>query len=100
MRLSTNRRIPVKKAKEPANNPLQHPTPEIKKAIRDVIARKDSIARETDQIKDDVKAIAAAMGTKPAAINKIIGLIEKERTKGGVIDSERDILDFADEVSS
>lgn len=90
----------MSKTKETASNQMQRPTPEVKKAIRDILNRKASIARETDQIKDDIKAVAVAMGTKPAAVNKILGLIEKEKAKGGVIDSERDILDFADEVSS
>lgn len=90
----------MSKSKDAAPVQMQRPTPEVKKAIRDIINRKASIAREADQIKDDVKAVAVAMGAKPAAINKIISLIEKEKAKGGIIDSERDILDFADEVSS
>ncbi|MEL5850174.1 MAG: hypothetical protein U7M05_12565 [Candidatus Igneacidithiobacillus chanchocoensis] len=90
----------MSKAKETASNRMQRPTPEVKKAIRDILNRKASIAQETDQIKEDIKAVALAMGAKPAAVNKIISLIEKEKAKGGVIDSERDILDFADEVSS
>ncbi len=90
----------MKKKKDQTATQLQPPTPEIKQAIRDVLNRKAAILRETEQIKEDVKAIALAMGSKPAAVNKIIGLIEKERSKGGVIEAERDILDFADEVGA
>lgn len=51
------------------------------------------------QIKDDIKVIAEALGVKPAQINKVIALVEKERAKGGVISQEQEILDVAERVA-
>ncbi|MHB8354484.1 MAG: hypothetical protein ACYDCF_08645, partial [Burkholderiales bacterium] len=49
-------------------------------------------------VKEAVTALAERFDTKPTQLNKIIGLIEKEREKGGVLASEREILDQAEDA--
>ncbi|QQD73080.1 hypothetical protein [Acidithiobacillus ferrivorans] len=70
-----------------------------KKAIEDVINRRTAIHSMQEQIKEDIKAIAEYLDIKPAQLNKIIGLVEKERENGDVVESERDILDTVEDIA-
>lgn len=70
-----------------------------KKAIQDVIERREGANQVLAQIKEDIKAIAERLGVKPAQINKVISLVEKERGKGGVIEVERNIIDAAEDMA-
>jgi hypothetical protein len=70
-----------------------------RKAIEDVINRRTAIASMQEQLKEDVKAIAEYLDIKPAQLNKIIGLVEKERENGDVVESERDILDMVEDIA-
>ena len=70
-----------------------------KKAIEDVINRRTAIHSMQEQIKEDIKAIAEYLDIKPAQLNKIIGLVEKERENGDVVESERDILDMVEDIA-
>ncbi len=70
-----------------------------RKAIEDVINRRASIASMQEQLKEDVKAIAEYLDIKPAKLNKIISLVEKERESGDVVEEERDTLDTAADLA-
>jgi len=70
-----------------------------RKAIEDVINRRAAIASMQEQLKEDVKAIAEYLDIKPAKLNKIISLVEKERESGDVVEEERDTLDTAAELA-
>ena len=70
-----------------------------RKAIEDVINRRTAIASMQEQLKEDVKGIAEYLDIKPAQLNKIIGLVEKERENGDVVESERDILDMVEDIA-
>lgn len=70
-----------------------------KKAIQDVIERREGANQVLAQIKEDIKSIAERLGVKPAQINKVISLVEKERGKGGVIEVERNIIDAAEDMA-
>ncbi|PKY11879.1 hypothetical protein B1757_02325 [Acidithiobacillus marinus] len=70
-----------------------------RKAIEDVINRRASIASMQEQLKEDIKAIAEYLDIKPAKLNKIISLVEKERESGDVVDEERDTLDTAADLA-
>ncbi|MBU2738547.1 hypothetical protein [Acidithiobacillus concretivorus] len=70
-----------------------------RKAIEDVINRRTSIASMQEQLKEDVKAIAEYLDIKPAKLNKIISLVEKERESGDVVEEERDTLDTAADLA-
>ncbi len=72
---------------------------QVQEMLEDIINRREGIASMQAQIKDDIKAIAEALGVKPAQINKVITLVEKERAKGGVISQEQEILDVAERVA-
>jgi cytochrome c556 len=65
------------------------------RAMEDILDRQERIAAQKQQITDDIKAIAERLDEKPARIKKVITLMEKERTKSGVIESEGEILDMA-----
>jgi hypothetical protein len=67
--------------------------------IEDIINRRAGIASMQEQIKDDIKAIAERAGVKPAKINKVIVLVEKERAKGDVLEGERGIIDAAESIA-
>ena len=66
-----------------------------KQTLEDILRRRASIKEDTQQIREDIKALAKRLDAKPAVINKIITLVEKDREKGDVIDTERDIVDAA-----
>ncbi|MBU2792717.1 hypothetical protein HF669_10705 [Acidithiobacillus thiooxidans] len=68
-------------------------------AIEDVINRRAAIASMQEQLKEDVKAIAEYLDIKPAKLNKIISLVEKERESGDVVEEERDTLDTAADLA-
>ena len=70
-----------------------------RKAIEDVINRRAAIASMQEQLKEDVKAIAEYLDIKPAKLNKIISLVEKERESGDVVEEERDTLDTAADLA-
>lgn len=70
----------------------------IKDAIEDVLNRKAAIASMQEGIKEDVKAISGELDMKPAQLNKILSLIEKERESGEAVQEERGILDFVEEI--
>ncbi|MHB1641426.1 MAG: hypothetical protein ACYCS8_02045 [Acidithiobacillus sp.] len=67
--------------------------------IEDIIQRRAGIASMQEQIKEDIKAIAARAGVKAAKINKVIVLVEKERAKGDVLEGERGIIDAAETIA-
>jgi CRISPR/Cas system Type II protein with McrA/HNH and RuvC-like nuclease domain len=69
--------------------------PQLKSAIEDILNQRAKVARVNEEIKEAVKAVAERFDLKPAQLNKVIGLVEKERDKGGVLDAERSILDIA-----
>jgi CRISPR/Cas system Type II protein with McrA/HNH and RuvC-like nuclease domain len=69
--------------------------PQLKSAIEDILNQRAKVARVNEEIKEAVKSVAERFDLKPAQLNKVIGLVEKERDKGGVLDAERSILDIA-----
>ncbi len=70
-----------------------------RKAIEDVINRRTAIHSMQEQIKEDIKAIAEYLDIKPAKLNKIISLVEKERETGDVVEEERDTLDTVADIA-
>jgi Asp-tRNA(Asn)/Glu-tRNA(Gln) amidotransferase A subunit family amidase len=70
----------------------------MKDALRDILNLRAKIAQKQEEAKEAVKALAERFDRKPAEINKIIGTIEKERSKGGVIADARALLDEAEEM--
>jgi uncharacterized protein (UPF0335 family) len=66
--------------------------------LEDIISRRARVAQQSAQLKDDIKAVAVELDLKPAALSKVIGLIEKEREKGGVLKIEQGILSVAAEL--
>lgn len=70
----------------------------LRDGIEEVLRQRQKVKSLQDGIKEAVTALAERFGTKPAPLNKIIGLIEKEREKGGVLASEREILDQAEDA--
>ena len=70
-----------------------------RKAIEDVINRRTAIASMQEQLKEDVKAIAEYLDIKPAKLNRIISLVEKERETGDVVEEERDTLDTVADIA-
>lgn len=66
-----------------------------KRVVESIINTKLQIKLDKEAMADDIKALADQCGLKPAEINKIIGLIEKERAKGGEIHSTEKYVDYA-----
>ena len=69
-----------------------------KKRFEAILNQKEELKETQETLKDAIKQLADEMGVKPAYIAKILGLVEKERAKGGVIADERDILETAGEL--
>jgi len=68
-----------------------------KKRFEAILNQKEELKEAQETLKDSVKQLADELGMKPADITKILGLVEKERAKGGIIADERDILETAGE---
>ncbi len=69
-----------------------------REAIEDIINRRAKIASMQEQLKEDVKAVAEHLDIKPGKLNKIIGLVEKERQSGEVVEEERNTLDAVESL--
>ena len=69
-----------------------------REAIEDIINRRAKIASMQEQLKEDVKAVAEHLDIKPGKLNKIIGMVEKERQSGEVVEEERDTLDTVESL--
>lgn len=67
-------------------------------AIENILNSKESIKESTQSIKDAVKSLAEEMGVKPAFVNRLVSIVEKERAKGGYIKEEREVFDIASRI--
>ena len=72
--------------------------PQLKAVIEDILNQRTRVAQMNEAIKEAVQEAAKRFDMKPAQLNKVIGLVEKERDKGGVLDAERETLDMASEI--
>ncbi len=70
----------------------------LRDGIEEVLRQRQKVKALQEGVKEAVTALAEKFDTKSAQLNKIIGLIEKEREKGGVLASEREILDQAEDA--
>lgn len=71
----------------------------LRDGIADVLNQRQKIKTLQEGIKESVAALAERFDLKPAQLNKVIGLVEKEREKGGVLAAERGILDTAEDAT-
>jgi hypothetical protein len=53
-----------------------------KSIIEDALNRKAKIALQKEDIREDIKVVAERMGVTPAAVNRIMMLVDRERSKG------------------
>ena len=60
-----------------------------KSIIEDILNRKAKIALQGEDIREDIKVVAERMGVRPAAANRIMTLVDKERSKGDTLHIER-----------
>ncbi|MBU2718377.1 hypothetical protein HF563_03020 [Acidithiobacillus ferridurans] len=67
-----------------------------KSIIEDILNRKAKIALQKEDIREDIKVVAERMGVTPAAVNRIMTLVDKERSKGDVLHIEREVIDAAE----
>lgn len=72
--------------------------PKTREAIEDIIRRREGIASMQAQIKEDIQAVAESLGVKAAYLHRIITLVEKERAKGDILSSEREIIEAAEDM--
>ena len=73
--------------------------PGTKKAFEAILNQKAELKEAQETLKESVKKLADEMGLKPAAVNRILGLVEKERSKGGILDDERTVVETAGEIA-
>ena len=69
-----------------------HLDEKIKSIIEDVLNRKAKIALQKEDIREDIQVVAEQMGVTPAAVNRIMTLVDKERNKGDVLHIEREVI--------
>jgi hypothetical protein len=68
-------------------------------AINAIITSQDVLKQSQAQIRDDIKALAERLETKPARVNAIIRLVRKEAAEPGSLEFEQDTLDAAEKVA-
>ena len=71
-----------------------------RKRFEAILNQKEELKRGQADIKDAIKTLASEMGVKTAVVNRILGLVEKERLKGGIIADEREVVDTAGQIAS
>lgn len=71
----------------------------LRDGIQDILNQKTRAKRIQDEIKESVAALAERFDMKPARLNKIINLVDKEQSQGGVIEAEREILTDAEDAA-
>ncbi len=71
----------------------------LRDGIQDVLNQKTRVKQIQDEIKESVLALAERFDMKPARLNKIINLVDKEQSQGGVIEAEREILTDAEDAA-
>lgn len=69
-----------------------------REAIEDIINRREGINSIQTQLKEDMKAIAEYLAVKPAQVARLISLVERERAKGDVLETERGVIDAAESM--
>ncbi|EAY56056.1 MAG: protein of unknown function [Leptospirillum rubarum] len=69
-----------------------------KKSLEAILNQKEELREAKTALKDSINKLAEEMSVKPAVVTRIIGLVEKERAKGGVLSDERDVLEAAGEI--
>lgn len=72
-------------------------TPEIQKAIEDLIYQKKQIARDNEAYNESASAVAEKLGIKPNILKSRVALIIKEEEKGGEVKSKTSDIDFVEE---
>ena len=70
----------------------------LRDGIEDILHQRQKVKSLQDGIKESVAALADRFEMKPAQLSKIVGLIEKEREKGGVLAQERETLEAAEDA--
>ncbi|EQD24251.1 MAG: hypothetical protein D084_Lepto4C00513G0004 [Leptospirillum sp. Group IV 'UBA BS'] len=69
-----------------------------KKAFEAILNQKEELKEAQEALKDSIKKLADELGVKPAVVTRILGLVEKERAKGGVLTDEREVIETAGEM--
>lgn len=69
-----------------------------KKSFEAILNQKEELKEAQETMKESVKKLADELGVKPAVVTRILGLVEKERAKGGVLADERDVVETAGEI--
>ena len=66
-----------------------------KSIIEDILNRKakSALQGQGEDIREDIKVVAERMGVRPAAANRIMTLVDKERSKGDTLHIEREVID-------
>ena len=75
----------------------KHLTPDIQKAIDDLIYQKKMIARDQEAYKEALAAIAEKLGVKSGVLSRRVDLIIKEEEKGGEVKSKEYDLEFVEQ---
>ncbi|MHB8369222.1 MAG: hypothetical protein ACYDBP_05935 [Leptospirales bacterium] len=68
-----------------------------RKSFEAILNQKEELKEAQDALKESVKKLAEEMGIKPAVVTRILGLVEKERAKGGILADEREVVETAGE---
>jgi len=75
-----------------------HLDPGTKKSFEAILNQKEELKEAQETLKESVKKLADELGVKPAVVTRILGLVEKERAKGGVLTGEREVVETAGEI--
>jgi len=68
-----------------------------RKSFEAILNQKEELKEAQDALKESVKKLAEEMGRKPAVVTRMLGLVEKERAKGGILADEREVVETAGE---
>jgi hypothetical protein len=85
------------KKEDAVKEAVLHLTDEHKKALRFLIDEKKKAAILAEQNKEDIKALAERLGTKPGKVNKLISFIMKEEDTGGAVQETSSVLTWVEQ---
>lgn len=71
----------------------------LRDGINDILNQRAKVKSLQESIKESVAALSERFDMKSSDLNKVIGLVEKEQEKGGVLNKERTFLDMAEDAA-
>lgn len=66
--------------------------------IMALVMNTERLQLDKEALKEDTKGLADKIGCKPGQVGEMVGMVVKERAKGGVVEAKEKALDLAKQI--